>query len=216
MTLTSRLLSDVCDEMLQVGADWSIRTDDSCTWCPHDLAQHNTTRPITDRGDDDGVLLAVETNLLVGVPPEYPEARVRLNTLNADNALSTLALGDDGLLRTALLGAGLRRHLRLDESRWVARLCVCQVADALNLAAAALVVYPRAQRVCSEHPTSGRRSDVDDVDTGGKRRSTARSASLPSPCPLRWSAPSSPGGQCRRRRNPAPRSLSRRPHIPDV
>ena len=48
MTLTSRLLSYLCDDMLQVGAEWSIRTDDSCTLWPHDLAQNITTRTISD------------------------------------------------------------------------------------------------------------------------------------------------------------------------
>ena len=169
MTLTSRLLSYLCDDMLQVGAEWSIRTDDSCTWWPHDLAQHITTRPITTRpitnqGEDDGVLLIVETNLLVGVPLDHPETGVRLNTLNADNALSTLALGEDGVLR-------LRFSMRVFDdtfgwtSRWAARLCACQVADALILAAEAAVLYPRAQRASSEHPVSGRRGDVDDVVT---------------------------------------------------
>ncbi len=215
MALTSRLLSYVCDEMLQVGAEWSIRTDDSCTWWPHDLAQHITTRPITDQGDDDGVLLIVETNFLVGVPPEYPETGVQLNTLNADNALSTLALGDDGVLR-------LRFSMRVFDdtfgwtSRWAARLCACQVADALNLAAEAAVVYPRAQRASSEHPTSGRRSDVDDAVTvrqatidrsreiARSARSTSPRGSMPSavrsPRSSRRSGPTPPNrGPCRNR-----------------
>ncbi len=31
MTLASRLLSYLCDDMLQVDDEWSVRTEDSCT-----------------------------------------------------------------------------------------------------------------------------------------------------------------------------------------
>jgi len=49
MTLASRLLGYLCDDMLQVGERRSVRTVDSCTWWPHDVAECITTRPITDQ-----------------------------------------------------------------------------------------------------------------------------------------------------------------------
>ncbi len=87
--------------MLQVDEQWAVRTDDSCTWWPHDLAQRIATRPITGTtGADQGVLLLlVETDVLRGVPLDYPAIGLVVNELNSANALSALALGEDGVLR---------------------------------------------------------------------------------------------------------------------
>jgi len=176
MTLASRLLSYLCDDMLQVDDEWSVRTEDSCTWWPHDLAQRIATRPITDQGGSEGLLLTVETDLLTGVTLDAPDAGQRLNTLAATNALSTVALGDDEVLV-------LHFSVRVFDdtfgwtSEWAARLSACQAADALDLADRARHIFPNTQRASSDHPSSGRRDDIDGI-VGVREATIARSREI--------------------------------------
>jgi hypothetical protein len=161
--LKQRLLNYLCDEMLQVDGQWTVRTEDSCMWWPHDLAQQITIRPVTgDGGSDHGILLDVETDVLRGIPPDYPAVAEAVNRANSRNTLSVLAVGDDGVLR-------LRFSLRIFEdtygwmSRWAAWLCACQAADALDVAADPGVIHRAATRASSEHPSNGLRADVDEI-----------------------------------------------------
>lgn len=160
MAVTSGVLDSICCAKLGLGDDWSVRDASSWTWWPSDLVQRIRIHPeIQGPGDD--FVIHVETDVLTEVPTDEPaQLEHVLSGLNARNALSTLALGKDGVLR---LWFSLR--VRNDTlgwiEHWAARLCACQAADALDLSTDPETVHANARRAVSHHPTNGPRPDVD-------------------------------------------------------
>jgi hypothetical protein len=163
MDLAQQVLTSVCDEILHVDQRWSVRAVNGCAWWPFDLAQHITTHPITrDYGRDHGILLDVETDVLQQVPLDDEAVPRNVNRANWNNSLSALALGDDSVLR-------LRFALRIFADTWqtlqpwAGLLSACQAADALELSNQPEAIHGSARRATSEHPTSGRRADADEI-----------------------------------------------------
>ena len=157
MDLRGEVIAYLCDEALGVEPEWSLRLDDEVLWWPTDLAQRVHVRPAHQPGSSD-VVVDLETEVLRGVPSLDDEVARSLNASAWSNAVSTLSVGPDGVLR---LHCALRltQHSVRSLRRWVGWLAACQAADALVWADTTTLLGVEAERAASSHPTSGARTE---------------------------------------------------------
>lgn len=158
MDLRAEIVGYLCDEALTVEPAWSLRLDDEVLWWPSDLPQRIHVRRTRPPGADE-VVVDVETDVLRGVPSLDDDVARALNASSWSNALSTLSVGPDGVLR---LHCALRvtQHSVRSLRRWLAWLAACQAADALVWSDATAVLGVEAERATGAHPTSGTRADT--------------------------------------------------------
>lgn len=148
--------------LMQIDEEWSVRYTRGYTWWAKDRAQRITaTAPV----EDDGCLLStvtVETEVLDEVPVKAETNRV-LAAMNAwTGALSALVMDAEAHTVKFVSTVTLHEQVKPWADRVLGAVATLQAADA-QFAADAMADILGGRPAVSEHPTSGRRFDPDDM-----------------------------------------------------